>query len=150
MPAMTKVPTRSPTHTDIDYGKLSSLGLDVEEIAKGDEVALADLIVLAEDQGKPVGHFLAAIPLATELRVKAEGPLVVKVCAGACQKWGALELLDHLVARWEKRHDLSIRPVSCLDRCDQAAACEIDGPHGNLVVPAATKQSLDEALDALA
>ena len=150
MPRMTKVPTRSATHQDLDYARLSSLGLDVEEIAKGDEVALADLVTLAEERGKPVSHFLASIPLATELRVKREGALVVKVCTGSCQKWGALDLLEHLVARWEKQHDISIAPVSCLDRCDQAAACELHGAHGQLVIPAATAKSLDEAIDALA
>ena len=149
MPAMTKVPTRSATHQDLDYARLSSLGLDVEEIAKGDEVALADLVILAEDRGKPISHFLAAIPLATELRVKPEAALTVKVCAGSCQKWGALDLLEHLASRWETKHDISIAPVSCLDRCDQAAACELHGAHGVLVLAAATKRSLDEAIDAL-
>ncbi len=146
---MPKVPTRSATHQDLDYARLSALGLDVEEIAHDDEVKLVDLITLAEDRGKPVSHFLAAIPLATELRVAAEAPLVMKVCAGSCQKWGALDLLEHLIARWEKRRDISIAPVSCLDRCDQAAACELHGPHGQLVIPAATAASLDEAIDAL-
>ncbi len=146
---MPKVPTRSATHQDLDYARLSALGLDVEEIAKDDQVALADLITLAADLGKPVSHLLAAIPLATELRVIADTPLTVKVCAGSCQKWGALDLIEHLVARWESKHDVSVVPVSCLDRCDQAAACELHGAHGQLVIAEATKKSLDEAIDAL-
>ena len=75
MSAMPKVPTRSVTHQDLDYARLSALGMDAEEVATDDTVALADLITLAEDQGKPVSHFLAAIPLATELKLRGTAPV---------------------------------------------------------------------------
>ena len=61
---MTKLPTRSPTHEDVDPTRLASMGLEVEEIADGDSVALPALVELAEDRGRPVSHYLAAIPLA--------------------------------------------------------------------------------------
>ena len=144
-----KTPTRSPTHADLELSRLASMGLEVEEIADGDEVTIPALVELAEDRGRPVSHYLAAIPLATELRVAGDAPLTVKVCAGSCQKWGALDLLDHLAARWQKASTFTIAPVSCLDRCDQAAACELHGAHGQLVVPAATAAALDEAIDQL-
>jgi hypothetical protein len=145
-----KLPTRSPTHEDIDLGRLSSMGLELEEIADGETVALPAIVELAEDRGRPVSHYLAAIPLATELRVDAgSAPLTVKVCAGTCQRYGALDLLDHLVERWTKTPAFTILPVSCLDRCDQAAACEVHGPHGQLVIAPATVAKLDEALAAL-
>src|SRR6185295_3019271 len=69
---MAKLPTRSPTHEDVPIGRLSSMGLEIEEIADGDTVALSALIELAEDRGRPVSHYLAAIPLATELRLAAD------------------------------------------------------------------------------
>jgi NADH:ubiquinone oxidoreductase subunit E len=150
---MTKLPTRSPTHEDVPIGRLSSMGLELEEIADGDELALPALIELAEDRGRPVSHYLAAIPLATELRLAATAPITVRVCAGTCQRWGALDLLDHLVDRLTARLPspaFAIAPVSCLDRCDLAPACEIHGEHGQLVVAPATKAQLDEALRALA
>jgi NADH:ubiquinone oxidoreductase subunit E len=146
---MTKTPTRSPTHEDIDPTRLSSMGLDIEEIADGDTVALPALVELAEDRGRPVSHYLAAIPLATELRVAGDGPLTFKVCAGTCQRWGALDLLDHLADRAIRGTKLSLAPVACLDRCDQAPACEVHGPHGQLVVAPATVATLDEAIDSL-
>lgn len=141
---MPKVPTRSATHQDLDYARLSALGLDLEEIADGEYLDLPAVVELAEDQGKPVSHFLAAIPLATDLKLRVDGAVAVKVCTGSCQKWGALDLVEHLVLR-----KIGLVPVSCLDRCDQAAACEVSGPGGTLVVDAATPAKLDEAVAAV-
>lgn len=145
---MAKLPTRAPTHEDVPPGRLASMGLEIEDIAADGEVALPALIELAEDRGRPVSHYLAAIPLATELRVAAGAPVTVRVCAGVCQRWGALDLLDHLAERAASR--FAIAPVSCLDRCDQAPACEIHGAHGQLVLAPATRQALDDALRELA
>ena len=145
-----KVPTRSPTHEDLELRRLASMGLELEEIAEADAVQLTALIELAEDRGRAASHYLAAIPLATELRVEPTAPLTVRVCAGTCQRWGALDLLDHLALRWQTRQGFAIAPVTCLDRCDQAPACELHGPHGQLVLAPATRESLDESLTALA
>jgi NADH:ubiquinone oxidoreductase subunit E len=148
---VSKLPTRSPTHEDIEIRRLSSMGLELEEIADGEHVALDQMIELAEDRGRPVSHYLAAIPLATELRVDAgNAPVAIKVCAGTCQRYGSLDLLDHLVERWAKAKTFTITPVTCLDRCDQAPACEVHGGHGQLVLAPATKSTLDEAIAELA
>jgi NADH:ubiquinone oxidoreductase subunit E len=144
---MAKLPTRSPTHTEVEPSRLASMGLELEEIAGGETVALPALIELAEDRGRPASHYLAAIPLATELRLEGQAGLVVRVCAGTCQRYGALELLDHLAPRAGAR--FSIAPVACLDRCDQAPACEVLGDHGQLVLAPATAAALDEALGSL-
>jgi NADH:ubiquinone oxidoreductase subunit E len=139
---MAKLPTRSPTHEDVPLARLSAMGLELEEIADGETVELGKLVELAEDRGRPAGHYLAAVALATELRVAPSGTPAIRVCAGTCQRYGALELLDHLAARG----DVTIAPVSCLDRCDQAPACEVDSPDGKLVLAPATPTSLDEAI----
>jgi len=144
---MSKLPTRSPTHEDVPLGRLSSMGLELEEIAEGEEVALPALIELAEDRGRPASHYLAAVALATELRVVPAAPITVRVCAGTCQRWGALDLLDHLVEH--AAAGVAIAPVTCLDRCDQAPAFEIHGAHGQLVLAPATRTGLDEALTTL-
>lgn len=145
---MSKLPTRSPTHEEIEIPRLSSMGLELEEIAEGDTVALPALVELAEDRGRPASHYLAAIPLATELKVAGNAPLEVKVCAGNCQRYGALDLLDHLVEH-KAASKFHITPVTCLDRCDHAPAVEIDGAHGKLVQAPATKASLDDAIAGL-
>jgi NADH:ubiquinone oxidoreductase subunit E len=146
---MSRLPTRSPTHAEVEPSRLASMGLELEEIADGETVALPALIELAEDRGRPASHYLAAIPLATELRLEAPARLVVRVCAGTCQRYGALELLDHLAPRAAAGR-CSIAPVGCLDRCDQAPACEVHGDHGQLVLAPATAAALDEALGSLA
>jgi hypothetical protein len=130
--------------------RLASMGLELEEIAADDRVELGQVIELAEDRGRPVSHYLAAVPLATELRIDSgAGTLAVKVCAGTCQRYGALDLLDALVERWAKDRRFTITPVTCLDRCDQAPACEVHGDHGQLVLAPATKTAVDEALSSL-
>ena len=131
------------------------MGLELEDIADGDSVALPALVELAEDRGRPASHYLAAIALATELRVVPTAAMTVRVCAGTCQRYGALDLLDHLAARLVAPAGravaaFAIAPVSCLDRCDQAPACEIHGAHGQLVIAPATAATLDEALRELA
>lgn len=148
---MSKVPTRSPTDEEIDIARLASMGLELEDIAEGDEVHLPALLELAEDRGRPASHYLAAVPLGTELRVAPTAPVTVRVCAANCQRYGARDLLDHLVARWQRDRgaSFSIAPVACLDRCDHAPACEIHGEHGQLVLAPATAESLDEALSSL-
>jgi NADH:ubiquinone oxidoreductase subunit E len=146
---MTKIPTRSPTHEDVDPNRLASMGLEIEEIADGETVDLPALVELAEDRGRPVSHYLAAIPLATELRVAGNAPLTIKVCAGTCQRWGALDVLDHLADRVMRGAKVMLAPVTCLDRCDLAPACEVHGAHGQLVVAPATASALDEAIDQL-
>ena len=131
------------------------MGLELEEIAEDDAVELGKLIELAEDRGRPPSHYLAAIALATSgsddqpFRVAPTAPLTIRVCAGNCQRYGALDVLDALVERWQQRKGLAILPVTCLDRCDQAAACEIDGPHGKLVIAPATPANVIEAIDAV-
>lgn len=150
---MAKLPTRSPTHEDVPLARLAAMGLELEDIAEGDSVALPALIELAEDRGRPASHYLAAIPLATELRVGPPAAVTVRICAGTCQRWGALDLMDHLVGRLAAGAApaaFAIAPVSCLDRCDLAPACEIHGAHGQLVVAPATRAALDEALGQLA
>ena len=154
---MAKLPTRSPTHEDVPPARLAAMGLELEDIADGDTVALTALVELAEDRGRPASHYLAAIPLATELRIAPSEPaasLTIRVCAGTCQRWGALDLLDHLVERAvagpAADRGIAIAPVSCLDRCDQAPACEIHGAHGALVVAPASAAKLDDALRELA
>jgi len=153
---MAKLPTRSPTHEDVPAGRLAAMGLELEDIADGDTVALRALIELAEDRGRPASHYLAAVALATELRVVPGAPVTVRVCAGTCQRWGALELLDHLAGQLSgppaggAAPRCAIAPVSCLDRCDHAPACEIHGAHGQLVVAPATAAAIDDAIRELA
>jgi NADH:ubiquinone oxidoreductase subunit E len=142
---VSKLPTRSPTHQEIEPDRHVRLGLDLEDIAVAETVPFGALRELAAEAGKPVSHYLAAIPLATELRLATDGSVVTaRVCAGTCQRYGALDLLEHLAEHHAPR--VAIEPVACLDRCDQGPACELHGAHGQLVLAPATTAALDEAL----
>jgi NADH:ubiquinone oxidoreductase subunit E len=142
---VSKLPTRSPTHEEVDPTRLASIGLELEEIADGEEIPLPALIELAEDRGRPASHYIAAIPLATELRLGGKAPVSIRVCAGNCQRYGALDLLDHLV----EKKGVQIVPVTCLDRCDHAPAVEVHSVQGQLVLAPATTANLDESISAL-
>lgn len=145
---MAKLPTRSPTHEEVELSRMSSMGLELEDIAVDDEIPLPALIELAEDRGRPASHYLAAIALATEMKLAGSAPLTLKVCAGNCQRYGALDLLDHL-AEHKSAAKFHITPVTCLDRCDHSPAIEVHGAHGQLVLAPATKANVDEALASL-
>lgn len=146
-----KVPTRSPTHREVDIGKLAGLGLELEDLAEDGAVALAALIELAEDRGRRPSHYLASLALASDATLAAgTAPIRVTACAGKCQNWGSLDLLDHLVeALHAKPGRFALAVQSCLDKCDRAAVVQIDSPLGTAVVTEATTAKLDEALSAL-
>ncbi|MBX3159939.1 MAG: hypothetical protein KF773_28480 [Deltaproteobacteria bacterium] len=150
---MAKLPTRSPTHEDVPLARLSSMGLELEELAGDDgAITLPALVELAEDRGRPASHYLAAVALATELAIAPpdrDAPLEIVVCAGTCQRYGALDLLDHLVTKWQNAPAFRLRTVTCLDRCDSAPTCELRGAHGQLVVAPATAATVDEAINSL-
>ena len=148
---MSKVPTRSPSHREIEFDKLAGLGLDLDDIAEDGAVALPALIELAEDLGRPPSHYLAGLALASDLTLAvAPAPITITACIGKCQSWGALDVIDHaveaIVAR-PGRYALAVR--SCLDQCDRAAVVRIDSPDGTVVVTEASVKKLDEALAAL-
>ena len=147
---MGKVPTRSPSHEEVELNKLASMGMEVDELMVDDAVPLKALIELAEDRGRQPSHYLAATALATDGDVEVTAAMKVRVCAGSCQKWGSLDLLDHLAERWTReggaRAGFCISVAACLDRCDQASAAEIHGDHGVLVIAEATPGKVDEAL----
>lgn len=148
---MAKTPTRSPTHEGVELGRLSSMGLELEDIAEDERVTLAAVVELAEDRGRPVGHYLAALVHATDLQLTAPEATVVtaKVCTGTCQLYGALDVLDQLADRAPRYPGLALLPTTCLDRCDRAPAVELHGDHAPLVLAPATIAAIDEALAAL-
>ncbi len=151
---MDKVPTRSPSHRDLEIDRLAGLGMEVEELGEDGPIDVEAMLQLAADRGKPVSHFYAAAALATEVELASGRPASVIVCAGKCQAWGALPLLDRAAEVWEARLDkklplFDIAVRSCMDRCDQAAVCEVRGPGGAVVITESTPDKLAEALAAV-
>nr|HEX4314980.1 hypothetical protein [Kofleriaceae bacterium] len=143
------MPAQPPTHAEIDLGRVAAMGLELDELADGgDRVELAAVVELADDRGRPASHYVAAIALATDLRIASTAKLELVVCAGNCQRYGALDVIEHAIPR-AAAGAIALRAVTCLDRCAHAPACELRGPAGTLVLAPVTTAALDEAIAAL-
>jgi hypothetical protein len=145
------VPTRSPTHRDIEFNKLAPLGLEVEEAADGAPIGPAKLLEVAGDRGRPVSHYFAAAALAADVEQVVGHPVQAVFCAGKCQSWGALDCIDRAAEIWEARRDkklplFDIVSRQCLDRCASAAVCEIRTPDGTAVIAMANPDKVAAAL----
>ena len=73
-------------------------------------------------------------------------PIQLVVCAGKCQSWGALDVIDRAAEIWEKAPRFDLVTRQCLDRCDQAAVCELRTPDGTVVLTQATADTVAAAL----
>jgi hypothetical protein len=149
-------PNRSPTHEDVPPAVLAKLALDLDEAVDengGAPLPHATLVDLAGDRGKPVSQYYAASVLATDVEIAATHPVTMVFCAGVCQRWGALDCVDHAAARREERaaagqplFDIAVR--TCLDKCEHAPVCELRTPDGTSTISQTTSAKIDEALAA--
>jgi hypothetical protein len=154
MPGPMPSPNRSPTHEDVAPAVLAKLALDLDEAVEendGAPLAHATLVELAGDRGKPVSQYYAASVLATDVEVAATHPVTLVFCAGVCQRWGALDCVDHAALRLEERaaagrpgFDIAVR--TCLDKCEHAPVCEVRTPDGTSTITQASAAKIDEAL----
>jgi NADH:ubiquinone oxidoreductase subunit E len=147
------VPSRPATHTALDLMKLMGLGGEIEEglnMAGADALDVALLEDLAGDLGVPISHLFAAAALTTQLPfAQGEGPTFT-VCAGGCQRWGALPVLEALVAERARREQageptFEIHAKRCLDQCDKAAVVAVQTDHGTGLLAEVTPASILEA-----
>ena len=130
------------------------LGVVVEDALDdaGDHELSADLIdEIAEDEGVAASHLYAAVAMTTDLRFSRTEDVSFVVCAGGCQGWGSLDILDELVRiraeRVEGGHSgFNICSRSCLDKCENAPVVMVDTPHGLAVLSKPTVGSLQDAV----
>lgn len=141
-----RVPSRSPTHRELEAARLARLGLELEELAEDGALTPDRVLALAEEQGRDPSHYYAAVALATDL-VLPTAPVTAVFCVGNCQAWGALDCVDRAAAAWERRGGgFAIGVRSCLDRCHDAPVCEVRTPDGTAVLAPATPDAVDGAL----
>jgi NADH:ubiquinone oxidoreductase subunit E len=148
-------PTREPTHPTLDFGRLVSLASDAEDAleALGEEVLTPELIEeIAEELGARESHVYAAAVSIGAPAIAADAETSsqprIEVCVGQCQRWGAIEALDHLIDI-RGRDDaprFSIGVKTCLDACQHAAVVAIHTEDGTATIAAADPAKLDEAL----
>jgi hypothetical protein len=142
-----QVPTRSPSHRELDFARLAPLGLEVEEVAGDEPVTLEALTEIANDRGRPVSHYVVATALATEVPFATSEKIQAVFCAGKCQMWGALDCIDRAAELREARGGFDVVARTCLDRCANAAVCEIRTPDGTAVITEATPDRVAAAIE---
>jgi NADH:ubiquinone oxidoreductase subunit E len=146
-----KGPSRPPTHKEVDLQTLMKLGMELEEATDGDVIGAELIDELAAELGVDASRLYAAAALTTELEIAAEHDVRFVVCAGGCQKWGALACLDELLALRERRVEQGAQAFDvvarrCLDRCSAAPAVLVHTPDGAALIEEATPAVLAEAV----
>jgi NADH:ubiquinone oxidoreductase subunit E len=148
-------PTREPTHATLDFGRMMSLAGQVEDAMDDlgiSELAPASVEEIADEIGTRESYVYAALATTgSSISQVSADPIQVRVCLGDCQRWGAVAVMDRLITLHGKRRrdgdpTFGLAAVNCLDHCAYAAAVEVRTPDGVAVVPAATPESMDEAI----
>ena len=145
---------RPPTHKPLDMQRLMRIATELEEAFEMSEHAsLSPEAVdeLADEIGAPASHVYAAAAMMTELPMDESAPIRFELCAGGCQSWGALPLIDKLsVAHAQRRENgeagFGIVARRCIDKCAEAPVVLIRTPDGTAGLLKATPEALDEAL----
>jgi len=144
-------PTRAPTHKPLDLNRLMSLSALIEDIAVDGRVSAEALEDRAHEDGIPVEKLYVAAAVVADVEVTREHDIAFEVCAGGCQSWGALDVIEHLVSiRQERVEDgapaFDVVPRRCLDKCAAAPAVVVVTPDGRAVIEQADADRLDEAV----
>lgn len=150
-------PDRPATHKPLDLDRLMKLGVSVEDAAEDadEEIVTADMLEeLGEDLGVAPSQLLAAAAMTTDLELARTEDVTFVCCAGGCQSWGALDLIDQL---FDLRRDraaagktlFNIHARNCLDRCRSAPVLLVHGPDGVAIIEAATADDVASAVDSV-
>ncbi len=132
-------PSRVPSHKAADHRRLMKIGSDLEDIATGGTLSFNDIDSYSMEQGVPHGLLYAAAAMTTDLTFATDSEHIISVCAGNCQQWGALPLIDMLCDLRVSRQDneqpvFSIVAVPCLDQCKKAPAIVGATPSGKALL----------------
>ena len=144
--------TRSPTHAEVPSTTTAKLALALEDASDngGSSLAHGDLLAVARESGERISHCYAASLLA-DVKLSEASPVQLVFCVGACQRWGALDCIDHAAERLHEltakgRPHFDIRVRQCLERCEKAAVCEVRTPEGTQVLTETDASKLDGVL----
>ncbi len=124
--------------------RLASILEDAVEESDSDLITPALIEEVADDNGVDRSQLYAAACV-TDLQFSLPEPITFRVCAGGCQKWGALERIEQLLDLQEN-HSFNIQSRNCVDKCGQAPAVIVDTPDGVALIENASEQSIQEAI----
>ena len=131
---------RKPTHEPLDMNVQWDLSDAIEDAAPDKRVSHELMEQVAADQSCPVSHVYIGAAIDPMLQWERSSPLTIHVCVGACQGFGAADLLDAVLeARAARSVDdkptFDIVPRGCLSACERAPVLASNGPHGQALHP---------------
>ena len=145
---------RKPTHAPLDLNVQWDLSDAIEEAAPDKRVSHALMVQVAEAQEAPVSHVYIGAAIDPMLQWDRTSDLTIHVCVGACQGFGAAEVLDTVLAERDARAKdgkptFDIIPRGCLSACERGPALASNGAHGQALHPEVSPAGVAEILDVL-
>ncbi len=96
---------KKPTHEPLDMNVQWDLSDAIEDAAPDKHVSHALMVQVAEAESCPVSHVYIGAAIDPMLQWERSADLTVHVCVGACQGYGAAEVLDALVSQRDERSE---------------------------------------------
>lgn len=132
---MPEAPSRPPTHEALDVDAVWDLGDRIDALAPDLRVTPALLARAAAEAGVPPSHAYVACSVDPRLEWERTTELTLVSCVGGCQGWGAVEVLERLLAerdarRAEGRPSFDVATRGCLNMCQRAPAVFSFGARG--------------------
>ena len=128
---------------------------DAIEDAAPDQVVSHGLMVqVAEAQGCPVSHAYIGAAIDPMLQWEREAALTIHVCVGACQGFGAADVLERVLDERDQRSRpdkvaFDVIPRGCLSVCERGPVLSSNGAHGQALHPEVSVEGVVELLDVL-
>jgi hypothetical protein len=125
----------TPTHEPLDVDAVWDLGEKIDELCPDGLLSHEKLASIAAGENVPLSHIYTAAAFDPDYRWERAHERQIVVCLGACQAWGAGEIVEKLFELRQERLDaggpgFDIVSVACLDRCMTPAAADTQGPDG--------------------
>ena len=126
----------------------------IEDAAPSKEVSHELMVQVANEQGCPVSHAYIGAAIDPMLQWERTSGLSVHVCVGACQGYGAAEVLESLLSEREARSSagapaFDLIPRGCLSACERGPVLSSNGSHGQALHPDVSVAKVPELLDVL-
>jgi NADH:ubiquinone oxidoreductase subunit E len=145
---------RKPTHEPMDLNDQWDLSDALEDAAPDRRVSHEMMVQVATEQSCPVAHVYIGACIDPMLQWQRQSDLTVHVCVGACQGYGAAEVLGRLLEVRDERSSagkpaFDVVPRGCLSACERAPVLSSNGAHGQALHPEVTIAGVDEIIDVL-
>ena len=144
----------APGAPEVDLTSEVPLAEAAFALAGGAPLTPAVAAELAEREGVSLARVYAAAGLHPQARFERREPVVFVACSGGCRLRGSVELVEHLLGRRDARRregrpGFDVATRVCLDRCEIGPNIAVFTPDGAGLIPGATPERLDHAIEGL-